>query len=68
MLRREVPTPVFIGVILVVLLLIAVIWGRRLLGGPKMVTIEQLPPEAKQRFSPFPPVPQKQQGIAPSRR
>jgi len=55
MFRREIPLPVFVVIVVVALAVVGVFFWRKLFGGPTMVTVEQLPPELKQRLSPFPP-------------
>lgn len=55
MFRREIPMPLFIVVVVLVLAVVGVLFWRGLFGGPRMVTIEQLPPELKKRLAPFPP-------------
>lgn len=65
MFRKEIPMPIFIGIIILVLLVVAVLFGRHLLGGPRMVTLEQLPPELQKWMVPLPPTPGQQTPTKP---
>lgn len=59
MLRREIPTPIFLGIIVLMLIFVFVIFGRQLIRGRTEITLEQLPPEIRKRMAPFPPAGQQ---------